>query len=162
MAKQKNYGAMIRALTGMSKEQYKKAYRKFATRVRNYNTVSGTNYSAVREFYYSFKYADNPSPALLAIEETAATRPHGRGMPALTGEALKKTEEMSTDVLLKKWAGFIASSKEAREMGFGGMAIDVAEKLKRGEITAKQANEALKEIARERDKRRDNDPAYRY
>lgn len=163
MAKAKNFGAMTRALTGMSTEQYKAAYTKFAARVRNYNAVAGTNYSASREFYYSFKYADDPTPALRAIEATPATRARTVGTSALSGAGLRRTEQLAVTATLDKWGGFIQKSRQNAADGFGdGGAARIADQLRAGEITPKQANDALRQLARERDVRRDSDPSYRY
>lgn len=163
MANFKNFGQMTRAFTGMSSAQYKAAYTKFAARVRNYNAVAGTNYSAAREFYYSFKYADDPTPALRAIEATPATRSRTAGASALSGTGLRRTEQLAVSATLEKWSGFVQKSRQNAADGFSdGGAGKIADQLKAGEITPKQANEAFRRIARERDVRRDSDPSYRY
>lgn len=161
MAKQKSYAQMTRELTGLTPSQYKHEYTKFAARVRNYNAVAGTNYSASREFYYQFRYAGEPSPALKAIQATPATRARTAGGSALTGRALASVEAAARDVTLDRWGGFIRSSRESVEFG-GGAAARIADELAAGNITPAQANEMFKNLAKEASARRTNDPAYRY
>lgn len=160
----KSFAQATRELTGMTKEEYKAAYTKFAARVRNYNRVAGTNYQAAREFYYSFRFAGIETEALKAIKETKATRAHFKDEYIPLGEkSLSETEKAAQEVLKHKWGAFIAESEKRLNEGTGtGEAYDVAQRLERGEITAYEANEMLKQLRRDQVKKPEKDPAYHY
>lgn len=163
MARKQSYAALTRQLTGMSAEQYKREYTKFAAQVRNYNAVAGSQYSPAKEFYYSKKYAGDLSPALEAILQTPATRARSAGASALTGKALQATEARAAEVVLTRWDGFIRASMNAYAAGHGsGEAQHIAQLLDAGLITAAEAERQFKELAHIRDVRREKDPAYQY
>ena len=165
MANKKSYAQLTRELTGLSKAEYKKQYTEFSKRVRNYNRITGENYSAAQQFYYSKRYAGEESPSLRAIMETPATQARAAGVRlAVSRESVAAVLARQKDVVLQRWAGYIKKSKDDYIAGFGaGEAWDVAAALEADLITPQEANEQFKEIAHQRDIRRDQgDPAYSY
>lgn len=159
----KNYAKLTKRLTGMTTDQYEKAYTKFAARVRNYNSIAGTNYKAAQQFYYSFRFEDGLSPALQAIQKTPATRPRTAGAEYLGEKAQKLVTKLASNVLYDKWGAFIQKSRNDQETGFGsGDAAKVSDALEHGLVTVKEADEMLRRIKEGLSQRREDDPSYRY
>lgn len=145
------YSRLTRALTGMTQAEYDKAFNTFASRVRNYNKIAGTNYQAAKEFYYSFRYADAPSPALKNIMKTVTTHGHYAGEVMPVGKKEKqKTETRAFDVFYDKWRGwFAASARDLRDFGQSRASVILGQ-VERGAISIKEANDKMRELAEER------------
>ena len=102
----KSYKQAIIKLTGMTEQEYKTQYQKFAAQTRNYNAVAGTNASASREFYYKFRYPQTPSKSLKSIEATPATRQHYKGEQLVT----QQERERIQSGVISDWSGAISKS----------------------------------------------------
>lgn len=108
----KHYKNKTLELTGMTEDQYKREYTRYAARVRNFNRATGSNVSASRAFYHSKKYADDLSPLQVAIQATPATRAHAQRAATdpyekLTPAAFKELETFISEA----WAGAIQKSE---------------------------------------------------
>lgn len=83
-----SYKSLTMKLTGMTEQQYKREYNRFKVKTQNYNKLAGTHYQASRELYYSYIYADAPSPGLAGIMATPATRAHYAGSAEISGNTM--------------------------------------------------------------------------
>jgi hypothetical protein len=163
MAKRVSYKSKIMGMTGMTSAQYERAYGKFASQVRNYNKVAGTNYKAAREFYYSFKYAGMESPALQAIKSTKASHGHFSGEVIPLGKkSLSETEKAVYSVVKARWEPFALQSQAELENGGSGDAWRVFEMMKNGQITPKEADMLLAKIKKDIPNRSSKDASYKY
>lgn len=145
------YSKLTRGITGMTQAQYDKAYKTFASRVRNYNKIAGTHYQAAKEFYYSFRYPHAPSPALKNIMKTVTTHAHYAGEVMPVGKAERqKTEKAAVKVFEKKWSGWLETGR-AQAGTFGASRAEaIFDLLKSGTITYQEADMEMRALADER------------
>ena len=105
MPKKTPYKTLVMKYTGMSEKTYNRLYSKFKAQTQNYNIATGSHYSAAREFYYSYIYADNPSAALVGIMQTPATRAHAAGAKAAEVARSTRARTAAETAQRKTWYG---------------------------------------------------------
>lgn len=98
-----SYEQITRIITGWTHEEYKKQYAKFKVKTETFNKLTGSHYSPARELYYAYRFADEPSPGLMGIMSTPATRAHHAGsVEYLYNRNAIKAAQMAVK---RTWAG---------------------------------------------------------
>lgn len=133
MAKKTDYKKLTMELSGMSKEDYKRAYTTYAARVRNFNAAAGTKVTPAKMFYYTNKYADRLSPLQQDILATPATRAHrGERTPRISAT----TSNIARANIYNAWEGAISKSATLTALW---------EKVNSGEITLAEFSKRAQE-----------------
>lgn len=121
MAKSK-YAEYIRKVTGWNAAEYKREYNRFYKRARNYEAITGRSVDIARQFYYSFKYADDPSGVLMGIEAAPATQPRRAGesitFSPTTSQAVQRVLDITAADVLDHFRAFINKCAEAVSYGW--------------------------------------------
>ena len=156
----KSFAAAVRAEMGLTKEEYIKEYDVFKHRVRNYVQATGDKISAAKEFFFykmqQSKHQRNlellqqgkqPIPvkfshlSTIISQTSAATR--SRGIVSA------RDIELASAQIQYRFAAMAEHNLTAK---------DVMEKLKRGDLTPKQAKEEFDKISKMMKEYKTNQP----
>ncbi len=125
-----SYKQKTMKLTGMDKIQYQAAYDVFKHRVRRYNTIYGTNYSASKLFYEGQKYGGRSRAYQDILTTSSATTWKATEKAEMLKEspfAMERTKQLRTkfaklienspsmEAWLKEWEARGGSADELKE-----------------------------------------------
>lgn len=140
-----SYSQAIREITGWSKKEFETQKRVMRYRVSNFNKVTGSNLSAIEELYYKVRYEDraryyaskgkevyDPSLIQKTLKDIKTT--------PVKNTISKNQSRVAKNYVLDKFEGLGKTYKYAS---------DIIDKLKKDELTPRQANEKLKQYAEE-------------
>lgn len=139
-----SYKQLTMKMTGMNAAEYKRAYTTYAARVRNFNTVAGTNVKPAKSFYESIKYKDSLSPLQQSISMTPATRAHRVGEKIVSAT----TQNIAQAQVYDAWRGAISKSATVSQLW---------EDYKNGKITLAEFSKRAQEWSKNRRERQEKD-----
>ena len=140
-----SYSQAIREITGWSKKEFETQKREMRYRVSNFNKATGSNLSPIEELYYKVRYEDRARYYALKGKEVYE--------PSLIQKILKDIKTTPIKNTLSK--NQFRTAKNYVLDKFEGLgktykyASDIIDKLKKDELTPRQANEKLKQYAEE-------------
>lgn len=139
----KSYSRAIREITGWTQKEFETQKREMRYRVSNLNKLAGTNLSPIEELYYKVRYEDKAKYYASKGKEVYEPSPIQRALQDIKTTKVKTTPSAKQFETAKKYVfeKFEGLSKAYKDAGA------IVDKLNKGEISPKEANEQLRNFA---------------